>query len=282
MAKDTRPTLRFLGAAGTVTGSRYLIEIGGRRILIDCGLFQGFKTLRDRNRKPFPVRPSSIDAVLLTHAHLDHSGYLPALIRGGYRGKVFCTEATAELCGLILPDSGHIQEEEARFARKHGISKDKDPKPLYTLVDAEAALELLHPVPFGGTVDLGDGIRAKFIPAGHLLGAAQIRLSLPGTTVLFSGDLGRQNDALMRPPRPFSGADVLICESTYGDRRHAGIAAEELLAWMQAADRPPRMTYVTHGEPSAADRLRWRIEHEPGWHARAPEHHETIRLDNPR
>ncbi|MHA6326505.1 MBL fold metallo-hydrolase [Roseivivax sp. CAU 1753] len=198
MSFHGQPTLRFLGAAGTVTGSRYLVEWGRRRILLDCGLFQGFKQLRRRNRKPFPARPSTIDTVLLTHAHLDHSGYLPALIRAGFRGRVLCTPATKELCGLILPDSGHLQEEEAKYARRKKYSDHKKPKPLYTLNDAKAALEQLATVDFEQRIDLGDGIYAEFIPAGHLLGAAQIRLTLNGTTVHFSGDLGHDKDPLMR------------------------------------------------------------------------------------
>ncbi len=230
MSYREKPTLRFLGAAGTVTGSRYLVEKGRRKILIDCGLFQGYKQLRLRNRKPFPARPSTIDTVLLTHAHLDHSGYLPALIRAGYSGRVLCTPATEELCGLILPDSGHIQEEEAKYARRKGYSEHKKPLPLYTLKDAKVALEHLDAVPFGKKIDLGDGIYAEFIPAGHLLGAAQIRLTIDGHVVLFSGDIGRDPDPLMRPPVPFSGADVLICESTYGNRSHAAIAPEAELA----------------------------------------------------
>lgn len=460
MTEPSRPTLRFLGAAGTVTGSRYLVEAGGRRILVDCGLFQGFKQLRERNRLPFPLPPTTIDTVLLTHAHLDHSGYLPALVRDGFRGRILATPASRELCGLILPDSGHIQEEEARFARRKGYSRHKDPKPLYTAADAEAALGRIDTVPFGLPVDLGAGVSAEFIPAGHLLGAAQIRLDLGGRIVHFSGDLGRERDALMRPPQPFTGADVLICESTYGNRRHVEIDAEaelapvlarvlerggtilipafavgraqglmyhiarlqqrgaiprapiflnspmavdatdiyhryheehhisaedcrrmfeiaervnsveqskalnqrtgpmiivsasgmltggrilhhiaafggdrrnaillsgfqaggtrgarlaagertlrmfgrdfaieaevvqlgalsghadaeEILRWMRAADRPPAVTYLTHGEPEAADRLRWRVEHELGWRVRVPEHLETVDLDPP-
>lgn len=461
MPDTPRPTLRFLGAAGTVTGSRYLIEAGGRRILVDCGLFQGFKQLRERNRRPFPARASAIDTVLLTHAHLDHSGYLPALVRAGYRGRILATPATRELCGLILPDSGHIQEEESRYARRKGFSRHKSPTPLYTVADAEAALERIDTVDFGQGVDLGGGIVAEFVPAGHLLGAAQIRLTIGGRNVHFSGDLGRGHDALMRAPVPFAGADVLICESTYGNRRHAKIDAEaelapvlarvlkrggtvlvpafavgraqglmhhiarlrnrgaipdvpvylnspmaidatdiyhryheehlvsaedcrrmfeiarrvnsveeskalnetggpkiiisasgmltggrilhhlvafggdrrnaillsgfqaggtrgarlasgerslrmfgrevpieaevvqlgalsghadaeELLAWMGAAGRAPSMTYLTHGEPTAADALRWRVEHELGWRVRVPEHLETVGLDRPR
>lgn len=220
MTRLSYPTLRFLGAAGTVTGSRYLVEWGERRILIDCGLFQGFKQLRRRNRKPFPVRPGSIETVLLTHAHLDHSGYLPALIRAGFRGRVLCTTATRDLCGLILPDSGHLQEEEAKYARRKRYSDHKNPLPLYTLRDAQAALEQFETVEFEQPVDLGGGLSAEFIPAGHLLGAAQIRLNLDGLTVHFSGDLGHDPDPLMRPPHPFKGADVLVCESTYGNRKH--------------------------------------------------------------
>ncbi len=222
--------MRFLGATGTVTGSRYLVEAGQRYILVDCGLFQGFKQLRRRNRKPFPVRPSMIDTVLLTHAHLDHSGYIPALVRAGFQGRVICTEASRELCGLILPDSGHIQEEEARYARRKGFSKHKNPTPLYTLKDAEAALERFQTVRFDQPVDLGDGLSATFIPAGHLLGAAQIRMTIGGTVLHFSGDLGHQVDPLMRPPRRFKGADVLVCESTYGNRSHDPIEAEAELA----------------------------------------------------
>ncbi|WP_417727723.1 MBL fold metallo-hydrolase [Roseovarius sp.] len=230
MIRFARPSLRFLGAAGTVTGSRYLVEIGTRRILVDCGLFQGFKTLRDRNRKPFPARPSAIDTVLLTHAHLDHSGFLPAFIRAGYGGRVLCTHATAELCGLILPDSGHLQEEEARNAKRKGFSKHRNPIPLYTVKDAERALERFKTVEFDRPIDLGDGISVTFIPAGHLLGAAQIRLEFGGTVVHFSGDLGHDPDPLMRAPAPFSGADVLVCESTYGNRSHPEIDSEAELA----------------------------------------------------
>ncbi|MDA5095793.1 MBL fold metallo-hydrolase [Aliiroseovarius sp. KMU-50] len=461
MGKPKSPTLRFLGATGTVTGSRYLLDTGDCRILVDCGLFQGYKQLRLRNRRPFQVRPNSIDMVLLTHAHLDHSGYIPALIGAGFAGRVICTQSTTELCGLILPDSGHLQEEEAKYARRKRYSDHARPKPLYTLKDAQAALTRFQSVPFSEPVDLGESITAEFIPAGHLLGAAQIRLRVRGTVVHFSGDLGRDSDPLMRPPEPFAGADVLICESTYGNRQHEAVDAEEelapvirrvaarggtilipafavgraqglmyhiarlrkrgdipdipvylnspmatdateiyhnhheehhvtwddcksmfevarrvhsvedskqlnanafpkiivsasgmltggrilhhiasyggdrrnaillsgfqaagtrgaalvagadhlrifgkdfsieaevitmgsfsghadadeLLRWMGGATRPPRMTYITHGEPDASDALRFRIEHELGWKARVPEHLETIRLERPR
>lgn len=461
MPHKTYPTLRFLGATGTVTGSRYLVGWQGRRILVDCGLFQGYKQLRQRNRKPFPVRPRSIDTVLLTHAHLDHSGYVPALVKAGFAGRVICTRSTAELCGLILPDSGHLQEEEARYARRKKYSEHARPEPLYTFKDAQAALDRLSPVEFGSPVDLGDGITATFLPAGHLLGAAQIRLRLGELTLHFTGDLGRESDPLMRPPAPFPGADVLVCESTYGSRKHESFDAEaklreiinrvagrggtllipafavgraqglmyhiarlrkrgeipdlpvylnspmatdataiyhnhhdehhvtwedctamfkvakrvrsveeskalntnrypsiiisasgmltggrilhhvaayggdprnaillsgfqaggtrgaalaagadhlrifgndvpiraeviqigslsghadadEILAWLRHAGHAPRMTYVTHGEPDAADTMRYRINHELGWSARVPEHLETVSLKRPR
>jgi metallo-beta-lactamase family protein len=227
---SSTPTLQFLGAASTVTGSRYLVESAGQRILVDCGLFQGYKQLRDRNRADFPVPPDTIDTVLLTHAHLDHSGYLPALVRNGFRGKVICTPATRELCSLLLPDSGHLQEEEARYARKKGFSKHANPTPLYTLEDAKAALERLVAHDFDQEIKVGPGIRARFHPAGHLLGAAQISLEIGGRIVHFSGDLGRTHDPLMRPPVPLQQADVLVCESTYGNRRHARVDAEAELA----------------------------------------------------
>lgn len=230
MNDPTGSSLQFLGAAGTVTGSRYLIEAAGQRILVDCGLFQGYKQLRERNRADFPVPPDSIDTVLLTHAHLDHSGYLPALVRTGFRGKVHCTPATRELCSLLLPDSAYLQEEDAKYARKKGYSKHANPTPLYTVADAEAALEQFVTHHFDTDVRLGDGITARFHTAGHLLGAAQISVDVKGTIVHFSGDLGRAHDPLMRPPQPLQQADVLVCESTYGNRKHARVDAEAELA----------------------------------------------------
>jgi metallo-beta-lactamase family protein len=229
---DTAPhaSLRFLGATGTVTGSRYLVETGGRRILVDCGLFQGYKQLRLRNWNPFPVPPRTITDVLLTHAHLDHSGYLPALVRNGFRGKVHATPATIELCGLLLPDSGHLQEEEARYAQRKGYSKHHNPLPLYTLEDAKAALSHFDELPFDQALHLGEGISARFVPAGHLLGAASIRLTVNGRTIHFSGDVGRAADPMMRAPVPFGGADILVTESTYGNRKHPEVDAEAELA----------------------------------------------------
>ena len=231
MATPTNsPTLQFLGAAGTVTGSRYLIESSEQRILVDCGLFQGYKQLRERNRADFPVPPATIDTVLLTHAHLDHSGYIPALVRNGFRGKVLSTPGTRDLCELLLPDSGHLLEEEATYARKKGYSKHTNPTPLYTAEDAKTALEHFVTHDFDQEVEVGRGLRARFRRAGHLLGAAQISLDIGGTIMHFSGDLGRAHDPLMRPPQPLQRADVLVCESTYGNRKHPRVDAEAELA----------------------------------------------------
>jgi metallo-beta-lactamase family protein len=454
-------TLRFLGATDTVTGSRYLVRAGGRRILVDCGLFQGYKRLRERNRIPFPLSPASIDAVVVTHAHLDHTGYIPALVRDGFRGPVYATPGTAELCSLLLPDSGYLQEEEARFADHRASSSHHPPLPLYTAADAVRSLDSFRQRTFDAPFPLGAGIEATFLPAGHILGAAQVRLDVGGHSVHFTGDLGRSKDPVMYPPRALEAVDVLVTESTYGDRSHptgdpegelgevirrvakrhgvimiaafavgrsetvllhlsrllekklipsipiflnspmaidasgmyqrhreehrlqrhefeamykvaqpvrtadesrllnlrggpmviisasgmltggrilhhleaygpdkrnavilsgyqAGgtrgaalasgstslriygrdveIAAEviqmeglsahadstELLQWLRDAPSAPAMTYVTHGEPAAADALRVSIKHQPGWRARTPEYLQTVSLDNPR
>lgn len=212
--------ITFLGATGTVTGSKYLVTTASHRILVDCGLFQGLKQLRLRNREPLAVDPASIDAVLLTHAHLDHSGYLPLLVRDGFRGPVYSTPATRDLCGILLPDSGHLQEEEAEHANRRGYSKHRPALPLYTQEDAELSLDSFEAVPFGQELDLGAGLSATFLPAGHILGAAMISLLGGGTSVLFSGDLGRPVDPLLPPPALVREADYLLVESTYGDRQH--------------------------------------------------------------
>jgi len=223
-------TLQFLGAANTVTGSRYLLEIDKRRVLIDCGMFQGYKYLRERNWAAFPVDPATIEMVLLTHAHIDHSGYLPALVKQGFKGKVYCTAASRELCAILLPDSGYLLEEQARYARKKGYSKHANPEPLYTRDDAEACLKYFRAHDFEKPLKIMPGVSARFLRAGHILGAAQISLDIHGRTLHFSGDMGRPNDPLMKPPVPLVQADVLVCESTYGDRVHPEINTQAELA----------------------------------------------------
>lgn len=213
--------LQFLGAADSVTGSRYLIDTPDARVLIDCGLFQGFKVLRERNRAEFAVPPASIDAIVLTHAHLDHSGYLPALVRDGFQGPVYATAGTTELCGVMLLDSAHLLEEEARHAATRGWSSHRSPLPLYTVKDAAAALERFVPVNFDVPRPLPAGLEMTLVPAGHILGAAGVRLTVESRILHFTGDLGRAKDPLMRAPKPLEPASVLVTESTYGDRRHS-------------------------------------------------------------
>lgn len=453
-------SLSFLGATETVTGSRYLIESNGKRILIDCGLFQGYKNLRLKNRQEFPAPPDTIDMVLITHAHLDHSGYVPALVKHGFRGQVLMSTGTAELCEIMWRDSAHLLEEEAERANRKGYTKHKPAKPLYNQDDVERALDLVRTVHFDKEVELASGIHAKFIHAGHILGAAQLQLNVNGKVIHFSGDMGRTNDPLLNPPADLAECDILVTESTYGDRTHPNIDpelelkpilkevlerggtvvipafavgrtqalmlhtyrlmqrgeiptvpifvnspmaenvtamyqrhqeehrinleefeamysvakmvhsveeskelndrrgakiiiaasgmmtggrvlhhviaygadpknaivisgyqaggtrgrllaegektlrifgkdveiraevfqlqtlsghadADELIAWMKTAPKPPTQTYVTHGEPTASDRMRFRIESELGWSARAPFDREVIDIDNP-
>lgn len=229
-------SLTFLGAAGTVTGSKHLLEVDGRRILVDCGLFQGLKELRLRNWEPLPINPATIDAVILTHAHLDHCGYLPRLVSAGFRGRIFCTPATKDLCSLVLPDSAHIQEEDAREANRHGFTKHAPALPLYTSADAARTLGQLQPVgydrpmPVWGRTGVRTGVRppadpgltptVEFMNAGHLLGSAYARVRVAGQTILFGGDLGRYNRPVLPDPTPVPEADILLLESTYGDRLH--------------------------------------------------------------
>ena len=223
-------TLQFLGGAGTVTGSKYLLRAGRRKVLLDCGLFQGFKQLRLRNWAPLPVNPASIDAVVLTHAHIDHSGYLPRLVAGGFRGPVFATEATRDLCRILLPDAAHLQEKDAEFANRHGFSKHHPALPLYTGADAEAALALFSPVAFGCERRIGGPFRVRFDMAGHILGAAIVTITRGDRRIVFSGDLGRSGSATMVDPTPIRGADHLLVESTYGDRRHDRADPEDAMA----------------------------------------------------
>lgn len=222
--------ISFLGAAGTVTGSKYILTDGARHILVDCGLFQGFKPLRERNWSPFPINPSQIDAVVLTHAHLDHSGYLPALIRDGYAGPVISTHATYDLCKLLLPDSGHLMEADARFANRHGFSRHKPALPLYTRTDASRALNSFSTRDFGKPFEVIDGCQATFRPAGHILGAATVELEWAGRRIVFSGDLGRYGSDILVDPQPVESADYLIVESTYGNRRHDTSSPQDVLA----------------------------------------------------
>ncbi len=219
ISSQLRMKLSFLGAAGTVTGSKYLIEHGKQRLLVDCGLFQGYKNLRQRNWLPMPFEPASLDAVVLTHAHLDHSGLLPLLIRDGFRGPVYATPATIALCGLLLPDSGHLQEADADFANRHQTSKHHPALPLYTEEDARRALKLLQPLDFDEPLDLG-GLKLRLRPAGHILGAGSVEVCSAKGALLMSGDLGRPDDLMMKPAAPIEQADFLVVESTYGDRLH--------------------------------------------------------------
>src|SRR3990167_4398994 len=188
--------LQFIGATGTVTGSKYLLTIHDQRILIDCGLFQGLKPLRLHNWSPLPIDAKEINAVILTHAHLDHSGYLPLLAKQGFKGAVYCTPGTRDLCHILLPDSGYLQEEEARYANRYGFSKRKPALPLYTQDDARQSLSSLHAVPFHTPFKLHGDIEVNFIPGGHILGAAMVKIKANGRTILFSGDLGRPCDPI--------------------------------------------------------------------------------------
>ncbi len=212
--------ITFLGGAGTVTGSKYLVRHDGRSLLLDCGLFQGYKLLRLRNWTPLPVAPNQIDAVLLTHAHLDHSGYLPLLAKEGFAGHVYASSGTRDLCRILLPDSGHIQEEDAAFANRHGFSKHAPALPLYTRQDALDCLSLIKAVDLGITFQPIPGWRVTFSSAGHILGASSVLLEVAGRRILFSGDLGRPDDLIMNPPAPAPAADTVLIESTYGDREH--------------------------------------------------------------
>ena len=214
------PRLTFLGACGTVTGSRYLLEAGGKTILVDCGLFQGGRELRARNWDPFPSDVSRIDAVLLTHAHIDHTGYLPRLVREGYAGPVYCTAPTQALLRYLLPDAGRLQQEEAAYANRKGYSRHAPAEPLFTEEDADRALALLSPLPFDAPSRVVPGLQLSFHRAGHILGAAFIRVQADGSSILFSGDVGRRDVPILKDPEPILGAGTLLLESTYGDRTH--------------------------------------------------------------
>ena len=213
-------TLTSLGGAGTVTGSKHLLEYDGRRLLVDCGLFQGLKNLRERNWAPLPVDPDTIDAVVLTHAHLDHSGYLPKLVKEGFRKQIIASHASMQLAEIILLDSGHLQEKDAEFANWKGFSKQKPALPLYGVHDAERAMEHFSVVDFHAQTQLPGGAELTLRRAGHILGAATAEIRWAGQTMVFSGDLGRYDDPVMVDPEPVSDADYVVIKSSYGDRQH--------------------------------------------------------------
>ncbi len=226
--------LTFLGATGTVTGSKYLVEAGGKRLLLDCGLFQGNKELRLRNWEALPVAPSSFNWVLLTHAHIDHTGYLPRLVRDGFSGPIFANAATRELTEILLRDSAHIQEEDARFANQKGYSKHSPALPLYTVAEAEAALPRIQEIPRSGEFKISPEFNVRGYDAGHILGSSSLELTISengrNITLVFSGDVGRYDQPILKNPQTPSRADFLVCESTYGDRDHATGSVSDLLA----------------------------------------------------
>lgn len=227
-------TLTFLGAAGTVTGSRYLLEAGGERLMVDCGLFQGQKELRLRNWADLPIEPRSIQSLVLTHAHLDHTGYIPRIVKQGFRGRIFASAATAELARILLLDSAYLQEEDAAFANKRGFSKHKPALPLYTHQDALESIELFQAVDESKPFEISSHFSLRFFRAGHILGARIVEMTVSENSrtqrVVFSGDLGRSHQPIIRPPESLEGADVLLLESTYGDRLHPTDDFRERLA----------------------------------------------------
>ncbi|HEX8186200.1 MAG TPA: MBL fold metallo-hydrolase [Blastocatellia bacterium] len=237
-------TLQFLGATGTVTGSKYVLEVGGSRAIIDCGLFQGLKELRQRNWESLPINPASIGWALITHAHIDHTGYLPRLVRDGFTGPIYATKASAGLVNIMLPDSGKLQEEDAKYANRKGFSKHQPALPLYTEQDARHALKQVEPVDYYEDVRLSKFITARFIPAGHILGSSfiELRITEPGQEpfkILFSGDVGRYDEPILNDPAQVDDADYLLVESTYGNRLHDPTDPKDRLAEIinQTAER---------------------------------------------
>jgi metallo-beta-lactamase family protein len=228
------PKLTFLGAAGTVTGSKYLVEAEGKRLLVDCGLFQGLKELRLRNWNPLPEKPSTFDWCLLTHAHLDHTGYLPRLVRDGFHGPIYANTATIELCTILLADSAHLQEEDADKAERGGYSKHAKPLPLYTREDVAPVLKAMQEIPRAAPFTISQQFTIKPHDAGHIVGSSSLELTITEngkkTVVLFSGDVGRYNQSILKDPEAPPACDVLLCESTYGDREHPPGPPEDALA----------------------------------------------------
>lgn len=222
--------LAFLGATGTVTGSKYLLTFGSKKVLVDCGLYQGYKELRLRNWNKLPIDPAEVDAVILTHAHIDHTGYLPLFIKNGFTGPIYSTPGTKELCAILLPDCGHIQEEDAYLANKYGFSKHKPALPLYTLEEAQKVMPQFVTVPFDKPYQLYHDFSFIFSSAAHILGSAFVRLVHENKTILFTGDMGRSHDPIMREPAIIESTDYLIIESTYGDRIHSSEHPQDQLA----------------------------------------------------
>ena len=228
--------LTFLGAAGCVTGSKYLVEAAGKRLLVDCGLFQGTDDLKERNWKPLPVDPKTISYVVLTHAHLDHTGWLPVLVRDGFSGPIYANPATIELTGILLKDSGHLQEEETAHAQTHKWSKHAQPRALYTAADVDPVLRLLRPMPRSGAFELSPEFHFESYDAGHILGSSSLELTITENgkkiVVVFSGDVGRYGQPILNDPKTpaAQNVDVLLCESTYGDREHEAGDPMQLLA----------------------------------------------------
>jgi metallo-beta-lactamase family protein len=223
-------SITFLGGTGTVTGSKYLVQHNGQSLLVDCGLFQGYKPLRQQNWETLPVPAAGVDSVILTHAHLDHSGYLPLLARQGFAGAVHCTAGTRDLCAILLPDSGHLQEEDADFLNRHKATRHHPALPLYTRLDAVHSLRLLQAHPLHSWFEPLPGWRARFTGAGHILGASSVLLEVGEKRILFSGDLGRPDDLLMHAPEPPPAADAVLIESAYGDRIHPPTALADEVA----------------------------------------------------
>lgn len=222
--------VQFIGATGTVTGSKYLVKYDRYKLLIDCGLFQGIKNVRRRNWTELPFHADNVDAVLLTHAHIDHSGFLPALMKRGFHGPIYCSEGTHALCKVLLPDAGYLQEEDAKYANKKRFSKHEPAEALYTEDDARKVLKQFRHIATSDTLELPGGMTATFTPTGHILGACAIRLEYQGKSITFTGDVGRSNDMIMYPPKPLAATDYLVVESTYGNRLHEEMDAEQAIA----------------------------------------------------
>jgi len=259
-------SITFFGAARTVTGSKYLVESNGARIMVDAGLFQGLKELRERNWQDLPVPASSIEAIVLTHAHLDHCGYLPRLVAQGFRGRVFCTLGTQDLCKIVLPDAGRLQEEDANYANRHNYSKHKPALPLYREVDAFRAVSLLQPCGYERPMPIVNGIEVTFINAGHLLGSSYLRMQIDGRTILFGGDLGRYGRPVLPDPTAVAEADYLLVESTYGDRVHEQDDDGERLAQIvsETADKGGKLIVPAFAIGRVEEVLYWlkRLEQE--------------------